>query len=239
MKKVFIDAGANIGQSARSFLSEWPLADEFQIYCFEPSQGKNIRDSLKKLEQDFSNVKVFENAIWIKDETLTFYDEEKTSSSLIKEKLCGSGKETLVSGINLSKWIQNNFSQDDEIILKLDIEGTEYEVLEHMVNEFTIFMLDKIFIEIHGSKCGKTLQETKDLLDLISTTGHKLYEWEGETFVYKNYEDNFYTEEMIIDLYKNWSSRGFDSVIQQRKRNNYYHHATFNKDPSIIESRRA
>lgn len=217
-RKIFIDGGANVGQSARSFLAEWPNSNEYEVFCFEPSRGENIKNSLKALSEQFNNVQVIPAAIWVKDEEITFYDEERTSSSVIKEKLKGV-KGISVKAIDLSEWIKDNFSDDDEIILKLDIEGAEYEVLEKLVQEGVTYSIDKVFIEIHGSKCGKTLQESKDLLSLMRSVGHKLYMWEGETFEYDSYEACYYTDEVLEKLHHNWTKRGFDRVVQERKTN--------------------
>jgi len=217
-RKIFIDGGANIGQSTRSFMSEWPGAKDYEIFCFEPSKGENIRKNLENLKKDFNNVEVLYDAVWIEDGEVVFYDEEKTSSSLVKEKLRGVAGVT-VGAIDLSGWIKRTFSENDQILLKLDIEGSEYEVLEKLVEEGVTYMIDKIFVEIHGSKCGKTLEESKNIVDLLHSVGHKLYMWEGDTFKYETYKEEYYNHKILEHLYCNWTKRGFDRVVAERVSN--------------------
>jgi len=218
MRKVFIDAGANVGQSARAFIKQWPQAHEYKIYCFEASSGQNIRDSLKKLKHEFNNVEVLDKAVWITDGKVKFYDEGGTSSSLIQEKL-PFVKPRQVDSIDLSSWVLNNFSENCKIILKLDIEGAEYEVLEKMVMDGSVFLVDEILIEIHGSKCGKTLEESIDMLNLLRSVGHKLYQWDAETFDYNNYKKKFYTPESLTMDHFRWHQRGCYHVVAHRKEN--------------------
>jgi len=219
MRKIFIDGGANRGQSIKAFLKEWPNADQYEIFSFEASSGGDIRNDLNILEEENKNVKIFYKALWVENGSMIFYDDEKTSSSLIKEKPVNYKSKNEVETIDLSSWIKETFIYEDEIILKLDVEGAEYEILEHMVEEGTIHMVNTLFAEIHGSKCGKSYFETKKLIDKIKSVGYKIYSWEAEEFEYEKYENLFYNESFLLKLYNNWSSRGFDRIVQQRNIN--------------------
>ena len=43
-----------------------------------------------------------------------------------------------VEAIDFSKWVLENFTEEDFIILKMDIEGSEYKVLPKMIEDGTI-----------------------------------------------------------------------------------------------------
>ena len=51
MRKIFIDGGANKGQSTRAFLKQWPKSKEFEIYMFE---GKAPSTALMGMFRKFS-----------------------------------------------------------------------------------------------------------------------------------------------------------------------------------------
>ena len=57
MRKIFIDGGANKGQSTKAFLNQWPNAEEFEIFMFEPNSSPPRIQGRK--------TKLIREAIWI------------------------------------------------------------------------------------------------------------------------------------------------------------------------------
>ena len=55
-----------------------------------------------------------------------------------------------VSCIDFSKYILDNFNKDDFIVIKMDIEGAEYDVLEHMIEKNVLHYINHIIIEFHA-----------------------------------------------------------------------------------------
>ena len=114
MRKVFIDGGANKGQSTKKFLKEWPNSKEFEIYMFEPDPKDDILKTLENLEN--KKTKLLPQAIWIYDGKITFYEKASGSegNTLLKEKTSrekrGYGKRE-VDCISLKDWIKENFSR--------------------------------------------------------------------------------------------------------------------------------
>jgi len=75
-----------------------------------------------------------------------------------------------VESIDLSKWITENFSKNDIIVLKMDIEGAEYAVLPKLIEDGTASYINRAFIEWHDwvmpdySENNEKLQ--KQLIDM-------------------------------------------------------------------------
>jgi len=150
--KYFIDGGANNGCSVRVFRELYDKDEEYYIYSFEadPRFAKYFNDLNK---HTFIN-----KAIWIEDTTLPFYVETSPSPGstlMIEKKTCNLDKENpvMVPAIDFSVWFLKTFNEDDEIILKLDIEGAEYDVLEKMLEDGSFSYVDRLLIEWHGIKC--------------------------------------------------------------------------------------
>jgi len=80
MRKIFIDGGANRGQSTYAFLEQWPEAEEYEIFMFEPNTGKPVVRGDKTT--------LIRKALWIHDGSITFYEKTSWSegNTLIKEK---------------------------------------------------------------------------------------------------------------------------------------------------------
>jgi len=54
-----------------------------------------------------------------------------------------------VTSIDLSSWLKKNITEDDYVLVKMDIEGAEFEVLQKCLDDETLDMIDEINIEWH------------------------------------------------------------------------------------------
>lgn len=153
MRKVFIDGGAHGGQSIQRFLATCPNANEYEIHSFEPNR---YFESKIRSYQENHNVTYHPKALWIYNGEIKFYGTDEAD----KKRYCGCtvteekqdishSDPIIVECINLGEWIKNSFSKEDKIYLKLDIEGAEYEVLNSMIDDGSIFYPDKLFVEFH------------------------------------------------------------------------------------------
>ena len=190
-----------------------------KIHSFEPSQSDALKQSILDTIQrinfnridnnvDGGKIEFYNKALWVEDGNITFYDSGNEESSIIYEKSAHSSKATTVESIDLGKWIMEKFSKDDHIILKLDTEGAEYEIIERMVNDGSIEYVDKFYCEIHGLKCGRSIEDTIKLLDLAASRGHKLYTWCANTLAESHLgTDSYYTVDVIEGEYQRWHKR--------------------------------
>lgn len=149
MRKIFIDAGGYDGDTVQLFLEKYPKSQEFEIFCFEPNP--EFKSFHKNKDYTFCPY-----AVWTEDCDLDFYVNSKSlGSSLLKNKYSKNGKvqETIkVRAINFSQWIKNNFNKDDFIVLKMDIEGAEYDVLKHMIDQDAIDYVKELYVDWHARK---------------------------------------------------------------------------------------
>lgn len=150
MRKVFIDGGANNGSSINLFREKLDPKGEFEIFSFEPNP--KFAKNLSKKGVNFSN-----KALWIYDGETNFFIKGDLGSTLFKDKTTGGKitKTLTVKCIDLSKFIQDNFTSDDYIILKLDVEGAEFDILDRLIEDKTINWIDELYGEFHGHKIGR------------------------------------------------------------------------------------
>ena len=152
-KKIFIDCGANIGQSIIHFNTLYRDSKDYKIYSFEgnPKLISEINKIHKKLI-DEGKLEVFNKVVWKKDGEIKFYisREDSLGSSTNKNKWnVNKNNYVIVESIDLSKWIKENFNKNDFIVLKMDIEGAEYEVVPHMLKTGVISYINKFYLEGH------------------------------------------------------------------------------------------
>lgn len=162
--KIFIDCGANIGQSIDNFIKHWPDWQEYTILSFEANP--NLAPEFKRFES-IENIRFESSAVWTYDGTLDFYLSlrDNVGSSIIKNKVTGrlDSKPKQVPCVDLDRIIRQ-FKPEDYIILKIDIEGAEYELLEYLLSKDTFELVDKLYIEFHTRKVHKTEEDDKKLL---------------------------------------------------------------------------
>lgn len=149
--KYFIDCGAHCGESILKAKQLFGL--DTTIISFEPIPY--FANQLKEIHKDNPTIMIENAAVWINDDIKKFH--------IHKEITDGSSLLTLYGGVDddyyidipcfdLSKWIKETFNPSDYIILKLDIEGAEYEVLNKMIEDGTISMVNELYGEWHHQK---------------------------------------------------------------------------------------
>ena len=177
-KHAFFDLGSNNGDSVMYFIKDDQKIEEqkentlrnygtksghvWDVYIIEANPFfdrslQKVRDSLQSLGH---TVFLFtQTAAWIRNEKLQFYldtvnpDKNYWGSSLLKD-VPDVNKSNFtnvqVNGIDVSQLLKQ-YSKDDEIVMKIDIEGSEYQLIEHLIDQKTLQLIDIIAVEFHSN----------------------------------------------------------------------------------------
>lgn len=174
--KVYIDCGAHVGEGLEEFANDCE-----RIYAFEPDPK-----TFEKLKEKQGLRPVFFprcQAVWIEDGVVDFYRSTKdsTRSTLMAEKISGAvdfKNPIKVDAINFGKFLKDNFLPTDYVIVKMDIEGAEYRVINSMIKDGSIDLVDEMLVEFHLAKVGKTNEETSALIKGLLVRGIKVALWD-------------------------------------------------------------
>lgn len=169
--KVYIDCGAYTGDSVDcDFLFNFKADKKIAIEANErmiPFVEKEGFDE------------VINAAVWIINDVVTFYQDQSTQplgSTIKGSKTTGIFKPVQVNAIDFSEFIQKY--KDDEVLIKMDIEGAEFDVLRKMIDDGTINIPKKLFVEFHPNKVPEyTTTDKLDLINEIKTLGVDIMEW--------------------------------------------------------------
>jgi FkbM family methyltransferase len=187
-RKIFIDCGYSHGEATNLFLKK--LGKEYEYFGFEANPY--LYDRFKD-KHDFVNLS--NNAVWVKNGTVDFYvitndrsgdwNPYTGASTVMKEKSdwnmnvhTGQRKVTVPS-IDFSDFMHKNFKKEDFIVLKMDIEGGEYDVLNKLIADKTLDYVNELYIEFHDAKVGRSSKAIIDYLEAkkikydIQITGKK------------------------------------------------------------------
>ena len=151
MKKYFIDCGAHCGESILMAKQRFGL--DTTTISFEPVPY--LAEQLVEIHKNDSSVYIQNSAVWIEDTVKRFYISDKyTDGSSLLNSLNDLKDEQYIdmNCFDFSAWLKNTFSKDDYVILKLDIEGAEYEVLNKMIEDKTIDLVNEFWGEWHDMK---------------------------------------------------------------------------------------
>lgn len=153
-KGLFIDCGGYDSCSSIKFMMNNP---EFDCVTFEPNP------TLWPYYKDAPTF-LIKKAAYVHDGevkfTLDSLDED--GSSLIKNKRIDyTGRvqnkqfPTITAQcVDIACFIQDCKPHYDRIILKMDIEGAEYDILDRLVEKDLLGSVDKLYCEFHWHKCG-------------------------------------------------------------------------------------
>lgn len=139
MKNIYIDCGCYNGDTIH--YAKIIGADE--VYAFDPI---SFVEWLKIPDVKFSS-----KAVWTFDGEISFYDMKSVGSTLIKEKLnAKTGDLIKVECFDFSKWLEQ--FRGDYVVVKMDIEGAEYEVLKKVIEDKNDDIINLLIVEFHSSK---------------------------------------------------------------------------------------
>ena len=180
-------------------------AVDWNIYCFDPLTtyqeringiiqnyfGKGIEtwDSDNSSEE-LSHFEFKPSAVWVDDKGVTFYkysesgraphDDGSTimdwKSEIDSKEWGGEVKSSYkVDSFSLSDWILNNCSKDDFLVVKMNMEGSEYDVLKDMINTGALDYVDELWVDFHLHNDNYINQSVLDKYDHYNDRLKKQY----------------------------------------------------------------
>jgi len=147
---ILIDCGAFTGDSLPTLIKGYGPFD--RIVCFEANTNLEVQapDNWPGI------VEVINAAVWKEDGEMRFFmGDQDISSSVMENKVTGNlshENSNIVPCINLARWLEENTRAEDNVTLKIDIEGAEYDVLDKLSSNPVLKRLDNILVEWHENR---------------------------------------------------------------------------------------
>lgn len=195
---VYIDVGSrSYGSSIGSwFRKQYPKQNKtFEIYAIEADKAFHDEYKVKK------NVKLLPYAAWVRNETLSFEinhdpgkEEEKSGGrgmgriQPVNSKM-KKGKVNRIQGFDFAEWLKSTVRMKDFVVMKMDVEGTEFDLIPRLFETGAICLIDEIFLECHynrwqrccpgqrSTKYEKTYGQCLDLFGSLRNSGVLVHQW--------------------------------------------------------------
>lgn len=198
---VYVDVGArSYGSSIGSwFRKQYPKQNRtFDIYAIEADKSFYEDYKTKK------GVNLLPYAAWVKNETLHFeinHDpgddpEEKGGQSKgmgrikpVQSKSELASRVETIKGFDFADWLKNTVTEDDFVVMKMDVEGTEFDLIPRLFETGAICLIDEVFLECHynrwqrccpgvrSAKYEKTYGQCLDLFTSLRDNGVLVHQW--------------------------------------------------------------
>lgn len=179
MRKVFIDVGAYDGDTIEQFYNWYKLIDnplEYEIYGFEPNP--EMFKAAKKKVGHRQNVVLEESAAWVEDDEIEFAVDDIGSTVMKTKRNWEASPKITIKSFDFSKWLAANFTAEDFIVCKMDVEGAEFPILEKMIRDGTDKLVNELLVEFHPNKVTDyTTTDKNDLIQRLTYRGVEVYEW--------------------------------------------------------------
>jgi FkbM family methyltransferase len=133
-------------------------------------------DDLDKEHQDLHNLNFHEFGVWKEDTTIRFYSPKNldhVSHSIVN--LQGT-EDFFLAKVFTIKTIMDSLNHKELILLKIDIEGAEYEVIRSFVGMGIyprVFCVE--FDEVFNPQDWQYMNRIKEIIDLLFDNGYSLF----------------------------------------------------------------
>lgn len=192
-RRIFFDLGTHYGEGLTHLAREIPLDETWEIHAFEPNPACNAEQRLSRLDLP---VKFHPAAIWTSDGEHVFWQENPAESQSgsptdgrstsdgwasclagVRTRAAGLDGRTVVPTVDFAR-ILHDCDPAAEITVKMDIEGTEFPVLRHLITTGTISRIRRLYVEWHERfAIGETAASREALQREIEKAGVEVVEW--------------------------------------------------------------
>jgi FkbM family methyltransferase len=175
---VFVDVGSNVGYF--SVIGAQIVARQGEIHAFEPDRKICGYLNESVAANSLNNLFVNETALWRQPGTLSFAAQRDSGFSHLdpKDIQRGSMAPVLVQAQTLDRYIESSVKRPVKL-LKIDVEGAEYDVLLGMIETLqsqSPFLIVET-VDWSLARFGRTVEQ---LFSLLCEQNYKAYDLDGQ-----------------------------------------------------------
>jgi FkbM family methyltransferase len=181
----FFDVGANIGQTFTDYLNLHPEFDGWNVWCFEPSP-RHLPGLMEAAKHQSSRYKVHVCPFGVRGYSgvLPFYTKDDPRGDSFEKNLASDhqtnnldeGYSFHVVSYGIASVILSASKEGDSIVLKLDCEGSEYDILAALLHrQESLKRISRILVEWH--KIDDPIRSAEELADAFNKEGKPLEAW--------------------------------------------------------------
>jgi len=153
VKKILLDCGTNRFQGLEVLITKYHINSDWVIHSFDPNpmifSDESVRSKFLILRHKyrffFHNVAVGESDRTVRFESNSSYDETGNTRRWFQHH----NKSVEVQQIDFAEFITAHCKLKDFVVCKMDIEGSEFFVLDHLLRTDTLRYITDLYVEWH------------------------------------------------------------------------------------------
>ena len=168
MKKYFFDCGTHCFQGFTEFVKTHNIDSTWNCVCFEPNPHtyNDSKPICSQLISDGYNIQHLNQAVSNKSELVRMNCAKdgsnftyQGSNILIDPPLVDiwygakfeyeQSNNTIIQAIDFSEFLLNCCNQTDFVLIKMDIEGSEFDVLDKLLETNAYKLINELYVEFH------------------------------------------------------------------------------------------
>jgi FkbM family methyltransferase len=158
-RKIFLDVGCNTGQSLEAALDH----DFDVVYCFEPVMeycqslqsgvlSSDVGSGIAERPYDQTRVVICPFGLWVNTERISVHSPHTMAASVFDDHQDSEGGTTECQFVKASEWLRHHITDDDFVVMKMNCEGSECTILDHLMDSDTIHLIDHIMVDFDAMK---------------------------------------------------------------------------------------
>jgi len=166
-RKIFIDCGTHLGQGIDAISKIKKFDQTWEIFTWE-ANPYTYKKYKTKVWPSYIRITSFNQAVGLHNGKISLTVNRTKNRQTGQAESIGQGTTTLsldkfkagvhngtmdeiidVECINLVEWLGQNCNSNDMVVMKLDIEGAEYDLLEGILESPVVHYIKEIFVEWH------------------------------------------------------------------------------------------
>jgi FkbM family methyltransferase len=195
--KIFVDCGFNGGRVMERFIHDLP---DFKFYGFE--LNTEFESAAQAIKAKYKNVAGMEfTAVSNRDGETTFFlggnsntFNKYDGSTIVADKRTGNPQfehPITTPTVDMARWVKDISAQhrvhqavQPFVAVKMDIEGAEFDVLEHMLegNDPAAHYIDALIVEFHAHHMDRSVWPAyeirqQNIMHGLNKAGILVHEW--------------------------------------------------------------
>ncbi|XP_024543086.1 uncharacterized protein LOC9636243 [Selaginella moellendorffii] len=187
-RHVYVDVGARTYGSSIGgwFKKAYPTyGRNFTVYAIEADAAFHAGYAKRR------DVTLLPYAAWTRNETLMFGTAGDDSMGRIQSASSSAPRRTSTSvqGFDFAAWLADTVAPSDYVVMKMDVEGTEFELLPRLIESGAICLVDELFLECHynrwqkccpgerSAKYNRTYTQCLALFQSLRASGVLAHQW--------------------------------------------------------------
>lgn len=189
--KLLYDLGAHWGESIEFFRKKIDNPKEWNVICVEPSplNCEKLMENASYEANYFNEITIFNAFAFHEDKEIEFFeytdDFHSAGSTYSKSKFDFNSRKkpeykNLAHNIlkpdifNIVESYKESLDKYDEILIKMDIEGAEYDILPSLIKVLDPNKTKQFYCELHSRKVGLSPEVDKKIMSEFEELGIKV-----------------------------------------------------------------